>query len=207
MATGKKSFILYADISDMVSELPDDQAGKLFKIILDYVNDKNPEPTDLLLKIAFNPIKQQLKRDLKKYEQYIEKQRDNGKKGGRPSVKIETQKTQAFISEPKKADSDNVNDNVNDNESNTDHPLKNSNLFRKPKIPDLQTVQFEFKNYGGTIEMANKFFDKYDSTEWFLNGSPIINFKSLIPSFISNWNKYSKEADVKDVKIVLNGRN
>lgn len=206
MATGKKSFILYADISDMVSELPDDQAGKLFKIILDYVNDKNPEPTDLLLKIAFNPIKQQLKRDLKKYEQYIEKQRDNGKKGGRPSVKIETQKTQAFNSEPKKADSDNVNDN--DNESNTDHPLKNSNYFRKPNQPTLQDVQYNFINSGGTIEMATVFFNKYESVEWYMNGSPIKSFKSLIPSFITNWkkNESKNNNDVKDVKIVLNGR-
>jgi len=72
------------------------------------VNDLNPKSTDRLTEIAFIPIKQALKRDLKKYETYIEKQKANGKKGGRPK----TQKTQAFFKKPKKADNVNVNVNV-----------------------------------------------------------------------------------------------
>jgi len=111
MANGKKSFILYCDLIHTVNELPDDKAGELFKHILSYVNDENPVTDDLITKIAFQPIKQQLKRDLKKYEGYIDKQRENGAKGGRPK---KTQKTQPFISKPKKADSVNVTDTVND---------------------------------------------------------------------------------------------
>ncbi len=112
MANGKKSFILYCDLIHTVNELPDDKAGELFKHILSYVNDENPITDDLITKIAFEPIKQQLKRDLKKYEGYIDKQRENGAKGGRPK---KTQKTQAFNSKPKKADSVNVSDTVTDN--------------------------------------------------------------------------------------------
>lgn len=88
MAEGKKSFLLYADIISTVEKLPDDLAGKLFKLILQYVNDKNPNnPTDLLLEIAFEPIKQQLKRDLKKWDAFKIKQSENGKLGGRPRKK------------------------------------------------------------------------------------------------------------------------
>jgi hypothetical protein len=79
------------------------------------VNDENPPCDDLLLSIAFEPIKTQLKRDLVKYEDYIEKQSVNGSKGGRPKKANETQKTQAFFEEPKKADTDNVIDNDNEN--------------------------------------------------------------------------------------------
>ena len=60
----KKGFILYADIQNVINKLSDDYAGKLFKHILAYVNDENPTTNDLLLEIAFEPIKQQLKRDL-----------------------------------------------------------------------------------------------------------------------------------------------
>jgi hypothetical protein len=35
--------------------------------------------------------------------------------------------------------------------------------------------------------MAEKFFNKYSATGWFLNGSPIVNFKNLLPSFITNY--------------------
>lgn len=116
MAKDKKSFILYTDLIHTVSKLPNDKAGELFKYILEYVNDNDPQTDDLLLQISFEPIKQQLKRDLNKYETYIEKQKANGKKGGRPKANV-TQKTQAFISKPKKADSVNDNDSVNVNDN------------------------------------------------------------------------------------------
>lgn len=82
--TGKKSFILYADIIQVVDELPRDVKGDLFQLILDYVNDRNPEPTDLLLKVIFLPIKNQLKRDLQEWVKTIERNKINGEKGGRP---------------------------------------------------------------------------------------------------------------------------
>ena len=47
----------------MVKKLPNDKAGELFKLILSYVNDEQPEVEDMLLEIAFEPIKQQLNRD------------------------------------------------------------------------------------------------------------------------------------------------
>jgi uncharacterized protein YlbG (UPF0298 family) len=117
MAKNKKSFILYCDQQGVFNKLPDEIAGKLIKHIFAYVNDENPPCDDLLLSIAFEPIKTQLKRDLVKYEDYIEKQSVNGSKGGRPKKANETQKTQAFFEEPKKADTDNVTDNDNDIEN------------------------------------------------------------------------------------------
>ena len=68
MAQDKKSFVLYVDQKSTIELLTDEQAGKLLKHIYKYVNDENPELEDLIIKLAFEPIKQQLKRDLKKYE-------------------------------------------------------------------------------------------------------------------------------------------
>ena len=79
MAENKKGFILYADLLKVVEQLPDDIAGKLFKIILTYVNDLEVQIDDLLLKIAFEPIKLQLKRDLKKFEVKRQQYSDAGK--------------------------------------------------------------------------------------------------------------------------------
>lgn len=67
MAKDKKSFLLYCDIIHTVTKMPDDKAGQLFKHILDYVNDLNPKTDDLIIQLTFEPIKQQLKRDLDKY--------------------------------------------------------------------------------------------------------------------------------------------
>jgi hypothetical protein len=67
MAENKKSVLLYCDIIHTVKELSDDEAGRLFKHYLAYINDLNPHPPDKLTQIVFEPIKQNLKRDLEKW--------------------------------------------------------------------------------------------------------------------------------------------
>ena len=76
--------------------------------------------------MCFIPIKQSLKRDLKKYENRAERSRENGKKGGRPK----TQKTQQVFSKPRKPDSvsDSVNDNDNVSVTNKRKKVKKENL-------------------------------------------------------------------------------
>ena len=75
----KKSIIVYADWINVFEELDDAEAGKLIKHFFRYVNDLNPEPPDKLTKIAFEPIKLTLKRDLKKWELIREKRSEAGK--------------------------------------------------------------------------------------------------------------------------------
>ena len=80
MADNKKSFLLYCDLIHTVQKLSDDQAGKLFKHVLEYVNDLNPTTEDLLTQVCFEPIKQSLKRDLKKWTKQHEQRIAAGKK-------------------------------------------------------------------------------------------------------------------------------
>lgn len=76
----KDSFVMYTKYIDIFKELSDEQAGKLIKVILEYVNDLNPEPTGLI-KIAFIPIMQDLKKDLVKWKDEKQKRSEAGKKG------------------------------------------------------------------------------------------------------------------------------
>jgi hypothetical protein len=140
MAKDKKSFILYSDLLTVIKKITEqdrvkktNDAGELFLHILEYVNDNNPDPVNFLVDMAFEPIKLSLKRDLKKYDSYIEKQSVNGKKGGRPKKAELTEITQPFILEPKKADSVSVNDNVKEVISIYDRKLK----FSTTLIPFL----------------------------------------------------------------------
>ena len=115
MAKDKKSFILYMDQRGIFDKLSDEQAGKLIKHIFSYCADEEPG-AEFIIDLAFEGIRQALKRDLRKYNVYIDKQKINGAKGGRPKKEKETQKTQAFFQKPKKADSVSVSvsDNVNE---------------------------------------------------------------------------------------------
>lgn len=117
MAENKKSFVLYADLLHTVMQLPNDKAGLLFKHILSYVNDLEPVTKDIIVKIAFEPIKQQLKRDLKKYE----KKKKQWSEAGKKSAEVRKNKRQQTLTDVKNVPTDltvNVNDNVNVNVSN-----------------------------------------------------------------------------------------
>ena len=89
MAENKKSFVLYTEFIETFESLNDEDAGKLVKHLFKYVNDQQPETDNPIVKIAFIPIKQKLKRDLKKYESICERNSKNGAKGGRPKQKKE----------------------------------------------------------------------------------------------------------------------
>jgi hypothetical protein len=80
MAKDKKSFLLYCDTIHTVDKLSNEKAGELFKHILAYVNDMNPTANDFIIELAFEPIKQSLKRDLIKYEDKRLKNKENAYK-------------------------------------------------------------------------------------------------------------------------------
>jgi hypothetical protein len=109
MAENKKSFVLYTDSQGLVNKLPDDVAGRLLKHIYAYVNDENPISDELLLNIAFEPIKMQLKRDLQKWENQIEQRRQAGLKSAEVRKRNATTVNERSISS---TDNVNVNDNV-----------------------------------------------------------------------------------------------
>ena len=128
MATDKKSFLLYCDIMHTVNKLSDEQAGKLFKHLLAYVNDLNPEPEDVITEIAFEPIKQTLKRDLQKYEDKREKNRENALK-----------RWNATASDRKRTNAKNA-DSVSDSVSDS---VKEKNIYRR--FAHLSISEDEFK--------------------------------------------------------------
>ena len=164
MAENKKSFILYCDIIHTVKKLPKDKQADLFMHILEYVNDMNPVTDDFVVEIAFEPIKQALKRDLIKYEKIRQRNAENGKTGGRPKKDVEVQEVKATKQnkprkpsgllqnpenpdEPKKADIDiDIDiDSVNDIDINT---KKNINI-----------VSHETKSNNEAFEKFNKWLD------------------------------------------------
>ena len=116
MATDKKGFILYSDLIHTIEKMPSNKAGELFLHILKYVNDQNPVAKDILIDIAFEPIKQSLKRDLIKYEDKRKQWSEAGKKSAeaRALTKInEGQQTSTDVECRSTVSTVNVSVNVN----------------------------------------------------------------------------------------------
>lgn len=130
----KDSFVLYTKYIEIFKELSDEDAGKLIKVILEYVNDMNPEPEGLT-KIAFIPIKQQLKEDLVKWKEEKEKRSLAGKKGMESRYNNVTKELTNDNNVSKcynksnnvKNDLTNLTDNVNVYDNVYDNVLNNNN--------------------------------------------------------------------------------
>lgn len=93
MAENKKGFLLYADQLSIVKKLVEkdrenntNYGGELFLHLLEYVNDKDPIPINFIIEMSFEPIKLQLKRDLKKYQAKTVRNSENGREGGLKSA-------------------------------------------------------------------------------------------------------------------------
>lgn len=142
MAEDKKGFLLYADLIHTIEKMPSEKAGDLFKHILRYVNDLNPVSNDLIIDLTFEPIKQQLKRDLIKFEKSKDEKSLSGRIGNLKRWNIdlynkfiskeltieeaETIANNRKVSQPDKVQSQSianiaVNDNVNVNDINNNN--------------------------------------------------------------------------------------
>lgn len=134
MAKNKKSFIAYSDWDAMFQELPDEVAGKLIKHIFSYVNDRNPEADDYIIKALFANIKATLKRDLQKWEEQRQQRSEAGKRSAEVRLKKMNDRSTTVNEAERKStvnvsvsDSVNVNDNVNE-KNNTKTSAKNEFL-------------------------------------------------------------------------------
>lgn len=137
MAKEKKSFLLYVDLIHTIEKLNDEQTGRLFKHILRYVNDQNPEAQDQFTEVVFEPIKQSLKRDLIKYEGIRERNKENANK--RWSAKEcenmppHTTASKRIPKRTKNADSDSDSDSV----------INNNIIYRKFNHLKLTVQEFD----------------------------------------------------------------
>jgi hypothetical protein len=114
MAEGKKSILIYSDWKHTFEALTDAEAGQLIKHLLAYVNDENPKTDNRIVQIAFEPMKQHLKRDLVKYEQIKDKRSEAGKISAEKK-KQNQQVLTSVESVQQTSTNSTVNDNVNDN--------------------------------------------------------------------------------------------
>lgn len=129
MAENKKSFSLYTDLIKLVNgsnihdveiePMTNEEAGQLFRWILEYVNDLHPSvPKNI--KYAVVQVKKQLDDDLEKWKKKCEVNRENGALGGRPKKTEENPKNPNGFNDnpnkPKKPDKDKDKDkDINNN--------------------------------------------------------------------------------------------
>ena len=135
MAEGKKSVLLYCDLIHTIEKMDNETAGLFFKHYLRYVNDLNPSTDNMVVDITFEAVKQNLKRDLVKWEGRADKSRLNGKLGGRPKNPNKPKEPSGLIN-----NQDGLKKPVTVNVNVTDNVNVNDNVINKKKE---KTFSFE----------------------------------------------------------------
>lgn len=168
-------------------------------------------------------IQAQIDRDIAAYEKRCEKNRVNGAKGGRPRKQTdlnETQKTERFSEEPKKA---NDNDNDKDKDIDKDNDIlresdvtvcsdeltgkkKKSKSFVPPTVEEVREY-CEERNNGVDPEM---FVNFYSAKGWMIGKNKMTSWKNAVitwernrkpqpqPVNQSNYHKQSKAEELNE---------
>jgi len=116
MTSKRKSFVLHKDSLEILPDLTDDQAGKLFKAIYAYQIDDELK-LDQIIKMVFLPFKNQFIRDDEKYTETCERRAVAGSKGGKQKVANASnckQKVANVADSVSKSKSDSKNDSDSD---------------------------------------------------------------------------------------------
>ena len=112
--THKDGFILYRSHYESISQLTDEQLGRLLRLLFQWqIEGKIEKDPEGVVNMAASFIINQFKVDRAKYQERCEMNRVNGQKGGRP------RKNQSVIKKPNGFEK-NHNDNENDKEKEND---------------------------------------------------------------------------------------
>ena len=185
MATDKKSFLLYCDLIHTVEQLTDEQAGDLFKHILRYVNDQEPQTENVITRIAFEPIKQSLKRDLQKYEDIRKRNQDNARK------RWDATASDRIPNDTKNADS------VSDSVSGSVNVKKEIKGFVKPTIEQLK----EYMSEQGMNDIAENWLNHYEANGWMVGKNKMKDWKASVRTWKINQKNNSATPQVVHKKV------
>lgn len=202
----KNSFILYIDQKEVIEQLSDEEAGKLFKAIYQYNYNKDII-IDGMLKIIFTQFKIFFDKDNEKWELEKNRRSEAGKKGmasrwnksdnnvinsynkDNSVINVITNDNKEYQSITNITDNVNVNDNDNVNvNNNIKENIKRKN-FIKPTIEEIQNY-CEVRNNGINAEA---FYDFYESKNWYVGKNKMKDWEACIRT----WEKRQNPNQVK----------
>lgn len=185
----KDTFILKTKYGSVVNKLSDKQAGVLFKMLFEYVeNGANAGSTDEKVEMAFEFIKLDLDAFSESYQKKLAVNKENGKKGGNPNfVKGKSnpyyeKKDNPNITEDNPTlpniTEDNPNDNDNDNDYNINKQTNTRTHEEKSKAENSTLKAYEdFK--GDAIALAGWLSKRWNDAKRHYNIGAIGNVAIL----------------------------
>ncbi len=190
----KTSFVLYTESLNVLDVLTDEQSGRLFRAIREYIKN-GTLPEDQIIRVAFSNIKDYLDKDAAKYQKICQRNRDNGILGGRPPKKpkeetqINPNKPSGFLGNPKNLESESDSDSDSESVSESDIGIvaekpqqKKRTRFTPPTVEQVYEYCQERQN---TVD-PERFVNFYESKGWLVGKSKMKDWKAAVRSWERN---------------------
>jgi hypothetical protein len=176
----KKSFVLYLDQYEPIKDLTNEQKGQLLDAMFNYHGGSEYEIIDPMAKMAFSFLKQTFDRDHEKWMVKAQKNKLNGKKGGRPKKN----KNKDLPTEENPDNPDGLKETQN-NPNNPDGSLITQPNPEKPvsvsvsvSVSDSVSDKEKIKTFSPEIKNFTEAYQKHVSSK-FEKTAPIIDNKFL----------------------------
>ena len=168
----REYFCAYHSYIESMEQLTDAERGRLFTACLFYSKTGEAPQLSGNERFVFPAMRSQIDRDIQNYEDFVKKQSENGKKGGRPRKPTESQKTQPFFEKPKKGKEKEKEQEI----SPLNPPRGKRERFTPPTVEDVAAYCLERKN---GID-PEEFVAFYASKGWKVGSSPMKNWRAAL---------------------------
>ena len=181
----RQSFLLYRSFAEVMAELPDAEAGKLYKAIAAYALDGEEPELSGYLAGYFRLIKPQLDANNNRYK--------NGLKGGRPKKETTGNKEEKPVETAEETDGneeekpkENQNEttpqpNENENENENENVNIKGSGAKSPRSRFKAPTREEVKQYAAENKLTlnvDNFMDYYESNGWKVGKNPMKDWKA-----------------------------
>lgn len=188
---------VFVDTSATIDLLSDAEAGRLLKSLLHYAANGEGDELTGQERLVYAMLRAQMDRDAASYQSYVDKQRENGKKGGRPRNPEKPNETQPNPENPSlflKTQKSQEEDKEEDKEKDKDRTKKKSVCvasprFAPPSLLEVETYCLERKN---GVD-ASRFVDFYASKGWKVGNQPMKDWKAAVRTWERDRQKPSEE--------------
>lgn len=177
---------VYKDFISIAEALDNGQRGRLFLAILQYANGQEVTPLQGAEYIAFLTIKAQIDRDQSEYASRTEKNRENGRKGGRPKKANGFSENQTVFEKTQKSQ-DKEKDKEEDKEKEKEDipPISPQGERKRFAPPTLQEVSAYCRDRQNDVD-PQRFIDYYSSNGWKVGKNPMKDWRAAVRTWERN---------------------